>query len=45
MLCFGGTPLEYAQAECANVEVLRGLKARTFNKKLEACGRGWHDEL
>ena len=25
--------------------VLRGLKARTFRKKLEACGRGWYDEL
>jgi hypothetical protein len=25
--------------------VLRGLKTRTFKKKLEACGRGWMDEL
>ena len=24
---------------------MRGLKTRTFKKKLEACGRGWHDEL
>ena len=27
------------------MEVLRGLITRTFKKKLEACGRGWHDEL
>ena len=27
------------------MEVLRGLKARTFKKKLEDFGRGWHDEL
>ena len=31
--------------ERANAEVLRGLKTRTFKKKMEACGRGWHDEL
>ena len=29
----------------ANAEVLRGLKTGTFKKKLEACGRGWHDEF
>lgn len=28
------------QAERANAEVLKGLKTRTFKKKLEACGRG-----
>ena len=38
-------PRRNDQAECANAEVLRGLKARTFKKKLEACGRGWLDEL
>ena len=38
-------PRSNGQAECANAEVLRGLKTRTFKKKLEACGRGWHDEL
>ena len=27
------------------MEVLRGLKTRTFKKKLEACGRGWYNEL
>ena len=38
-------PRSNGQVERANVEVLRSLKTRTFNKKLEACGRGWHDEL
>ena len=38
-------PRSNGQAERANAEVLRGLKTRTFKKKLEACGRGWHDEL
>ncbi|XP_073363340.1 uncharacterized protein [Aegilops tauschii subsp. strangulata] len=32
-------------AERANAEVLKGLKTRTFKKKLEACGKGWYDEL
>ena len=45
MLRFGGAPRSNGQAERANAEVLRGLKTRTFKKKLEACGRGWHDEL
>ncbi|XP_073353715.1 uncharacterized protein [Aegilops tauschii subsp. strangulata] len=34
-----------SQAERANEEVPRGLKARRFKKKLEACGRGWLNEL
>ena len=38
-------PRSNGQAEHANAEVLRGLKTRTFKKRLEACGRGWHDEL
>jgi hypothetical protein len=38
-------PRSNGQAERANAEVLRGLKTRTFKKKLEACGRGWLDEL
>ena len=38
-------PRSNSQAERANAEVLRGLKTRTFKKKLEACGRGWLDEL
>ena len=33
-------PRSNGQDERANVEVLRGLKTRTFKKKLEACGRG-----
>jgi hypothetical protein len=32
------------QAERANAEVLKGLKTRSFKKKLEACGKGWLDE-
>ena len=24
---------------------MKGLKTRTFKKKLEACGRGWYNEL
>ena len=27
------------------MEVPRGLKTRTFKKKLKAYGRGWYDEL
>ena len=27
------------------MEVLKGLNTWTFKKKLEAYGRGWHDEL
>ena len=38
-------PRSNGQAERANAEVLRGLKTRTFKKKLEACRRGWLDEL
>ena len=38
-------PQSNSQAERANTEVLRGLKTRTFKKKLEACDRGWYDEL
>ena len=34
-----------ATAKLNAPEVLKGLKTRTFKKKLEACGRGWHDEL
>jgi hypothetical protein len=38
-------PRSNGQAERANAEVLRGLKTRTFKKKLKACGRGWINEL
>ncbi|KAM0833369.1 hypothetical protein ACQ4PT_064303 [Festuca glaucescens] len=33
------------QAERANAEVLKGLKTRSFQKKLKACGKGWLDAL
>ena len=38
-------PWSNSKAERANTEVLKGLKTRTFKKKLEACGRGWYNEL
>lgn len=46
-ICYASVahPRSNGQAERANAEVLRDLKARTFKKKLEACGRGWLDEL
>ena len=46
-ICYASVahPRSNGQAECANAEVLRALKTRTFKKKLEACGRGWYDEL
>ncbi|XP_073353594.1 uncharacterized protein [Aegilops tauschii subsp. strangulata] len=41
-ICYASVehPRSNGQAERANVEVLRGLKARSLKKKLEACGRG-----
>jgi hypothetical protein len=33
------------QAEHANAEVLKGLKTRSFNAKLEACDKKWLDNL
>jgi transposase InsO family protein len=33
------------QVEHANAEVLKGLKTRSFNAKLEACGKKWLDNL
>ena len=46
-ICYASVahPRSNDQAERANAEVLRGLKTRTFKKKLEACGRAWYDEL
>ncbi|XP_073353759.1 uncharacterized protein [Aegilops tauschii subsp. strangulata] len=38
-------PRSNGQAEHDNAEVLKGLKTRSFKKKLGACGRGWLDEL
>ena len=46
-ICYASVmhPRSRGEAERANAEVLRGLKARTSKKKLEACDRGWPDEL
>ena len=46
-ICYASVahPRSNGQAKRANVEVLRGLKTRTFKKMLEGCGRGWYDEL
>jgi hypothetical protein len=38
-------PRSNGQAERANAEVLKGLKTRSFNSKLEACGKKWLDNL
>ncbi|KAM0867188.1 hypothetical protein ACQ4PT_042180 [Festuca glaucescens] len=38
-------PRSNGQAERANAEVLKGLKTRSFQKKLKACGKGWLDAL
>jgi hypothetical protein len=38
-------PRSNGQAERANAEVLKGLKTRSFNAKLEACGKKWLDNL
>jgi transposase InsO family protein len=39
------SPRSNGQAERANAEVLKGLKTRSFNAKLEACGKKWLDNL
>ena len=46
-ICYASVahPQSNDQAERANAEVLKGLKTRTFKKKLEACGRGRYNEL
>ena len=38
-------PRSNGQAEHANAEVLKGLKMKTFDKKLKACGKNWVDHL
>lgn len=45
-VCFASVahPRSNGQAERANVEVLRGLKTRTFGR-LHKCGRNWIEEL
>jgi transposase InsO family protein len=46
-ICFASIayPRSNGQAERANAEVLKGLKTRSFNAKLEACGKKWLDNL
>jgi transposase InsO family protein len=46
-ICFTSVahPRSNGQAERANVKVLKGLKKRTFNSKVEACGKKWLDNL
>jgi hypothetical protein len=38
-------PRSNGQAERSNAEVVKGLKTRSIKKKLDACGKGWLDEL
>jgi transposase InsO family protein len=46
-ICFASVayPRSNGQAERANAEVLKGLKTRSFNAKLEAYGKKWLDNL
>jgi transposase InsO family protein len=46
-ICFASVayPRSNGQAERANTEVLKGLKTRSFNAKLKACGKKWFDNL
>jgi transposase InsO family protein len=46
-ICFASVayPRSNGQAERANAEVLKGLKTRSFNSKLEACSKKWLDNL
>jgi transposase InsO family protein len=46
-ICFASVayPRSNGQAERANAEVLKGLKTRSFNAKLDACGKKWLDNL
>jgi hypothetical protein len=44
-ICFASVahPRSNGQAERANAKVLKGLKTRSFNAKLEICGKKWLD--
>jgi hypothetical protein len=46
-ICFAfiAYPWSNGQAECASAEVLKGLKMKSFNAKLKACGKKWLDNL
>jgi hypothetical protein len=38
-------PRSNGQAEHANSEVLKGLKTKSFDTKLKACGKKWLGSL
>jgi hypothetical protein len=38
-------PTSNGQAKHGNVEVLKGLKTKSFNSKIKACGKKWLDNL
>ena len=46
-ICYASVahPRSNGQAECDNAEVLKGLRTRSFQKKLTACGKNWLEEL
>ncbi|XP_073353828.1 uncharacterized protein [Aegilops tauschii subsp. strangulata] len=46
-ICYASVahPRSNGQAERANTEVLKGLKTRSLKKNLEACDKGYLDEL
>jgi hypothetical protein len=46
-ICFTSVahPRRNGQVKHANAEVLKGLKTRSFNSKLEACSKKWLDNL
>jgi transposase InsO family protein len=46
-ICFASIayPGSNGQVERANAEVSKGLKTKSFNSKLEACGKKWLDNL
>jgi transposase InsO family protein len=46
-ICFASIayPRSNGQAKRANAEVLKGLKTKCFNAKLEACSKKWLDNL
>jgi hypothetical protein len=46
-ICFASIayPRSNGQAKRANAEVLKGLKMRSFNAKLETCSKKWLDNL
>jgi hypothetical protein len=46
-ICFASVahPRINGQTKHANAKVLKGLKTRSFNSKLEACGKKWLDNL